>query len=387
MSEMNLEALLEQAKQIEAKLSKIEETKTEDEAERAKLSEQVAQLAQQQTSIAKKMLALQQQQEAAPAGEKHLTLGDRFVQSKAYASLLDGTVTKATLAAASPVATPTGAVPTDYQGIKGEPELPTVVTAAFPHVPTTSNSISYLKEKAFTNNAAETAEGSAKPESKFEFEADDAPVRTVAHFVKVTKQLAADAPALAAYINQRMMYGLNRRIEKQLLVGDGSSQNLSGIFKTGNYTVHGFTEDNMPTGSTVLDLIRRCAATMRKAGYTPNVVFLNPMDFDTLRGMKDSNGNYMMGSPLQAGTDIRPWGLRVIESPEVTEGKFMVADTAMGATIYDRQQPVLEMFEQDSDNVQKNLYTIRCECRLAFAVETPNAFIGGDLKIGAGSGG
>ena len=380
----NFEALIEQAKQIEAKLSKIEESKAEDAEARAKLSEEVKKLSEQQLALGKKMLALQQQSEAAPAGEVRLTLGERFIQSKAYQGLLDGQLTKATLAAASPVATPAGSVQPDYQGLKGEPQLPNVVTAAFPRVPTTSNSISYLKEKEFTNNAAETAEGAQKPESKFEFEDADAPVRTVAHFVKVTKQLAADAPALAAYINSRMMYGLNRRIEKQLLVGDGSGQNLSGIFTTGNYTAHGFTEDNMPEGSTVLDLIRGKSAPMRKTGYTPTVVFLNPMDFDTLRGMKDSNGNYMMGSPLQAGTDIRPWGLRVVESPEVTEGKFMVADTAMGATIYDRQAPVLEMFEQDSDNVQKNLYTIRCECRLAFAVETPNAFIGGDLEIGSG---
>ena len=217
-----------------------------------------------------------------------------------------------------------------------------------------------------------------------EFSEADAPVRTIPHFIRVTKQLVDDAPALAAYINHRMMYGLNRRIEKQLLNGDGTSSNLKGIFATGNYMAHGFTTTNMPKGSTVLDLIRRCAATMGKAGYNANVVFLNPMDFDTLRGMKDNNGNYLMGSPLQAGSDIRPWGLRVISSPEVAEGKFMVADTVMGATVYDRQEPVIEMFEQDSDNVRKNLYTIRCECRMAFAVETANAFIGGDLKIAAG---
>ena len=278
-------------------------------------------------------------------------------------------------------------MPADYRGIKAEPELPNAVKDAFPGVPTSSNSISYLKESAFTNSAAETAEGGDKPESKMEFTEADAPVRTIAHFIRVTKQLAEDAPALAAYINHRMMYGLNRRIEKQLIVGDGTGQNLSGIFTTGNYTVHGFTEDNMPADSNVLDLIRRCGATMRKVGYTPSVVFLNPMDFDTIRGMKDKNGNYLMGSPLQAGTDIRPWGLRVVESPEVTEGKFMVADPIMGATIYERSAPVIEMFEQDANNVTKNLYTIRCETRMAFAVESANCFVGGDLAIGAGSGG
>ena len=390
--EFSLETLVEQAKGIEEKLANLEAFKKtlskEQEEKFSTLAEDVKNLSEAQHRLARQMLDMEQKGAAKLAGgQKRTTLGQRFVECDAFKAFMEGKLTKATLAAASPVATPDGAVPAYYQGIKGEPELPNVVNYAFAHVPTTSNSITYLKESAFTNSAAETAEGGDTHESKMEFTEADAPVRTIAHFIRVTKQLADDAPALAAYINTRMMYGLNRRIEKQLLNGDGSSSNLKGIFATGNYTVHGFTEDNMPTGSTVLDLIRRCAATMRKNGYTANSVFLNPMDFDTLRGMKDTNGAYLMGSPLQAGTDIRPWGLRVIESPEVTEGKFMVADTVMGATIYDRQAPVIEMFEQDGNNVTKNLYTIRCECRMAFAVETANAFIGGDLEIGAGSAG
>lgn len=383
-----MEKLIEQAENIEKKLGELADQRAEDEKQTADLADQIKELAAEQLKLGKKMLELQQNSQTVAAGkEVPLTFGAQFVQSSGYADLIAGKVTKATLAAASPVVTPAGSVPADYRGIKAEPELPNAVKDAFPGVPTSSNSISYLKESAFTNSAAETAEGGDKPESKMEFTEADAPVRTIAHFIRVTKQLAEDAPALAAYINHRMMYGLNRRIEKQLIVGDGTGQNLSGIFTTGNYTVHGFTEDNMPADSNVLDLIRRCGATMRKVGYTPSVVFLNPMDFDTIRGMKDKNGNYLMGSPLQAGTDIRPWGLRVVESPEVTEGKFMVADPIMGATIYERSAPVIEMFEQDANNVTKNLYTIRCETRMAFAVESANCFVGGDLAIGAGSAG
>lgn len=386
MSEIS--QVLEAVQALEKKLSSLEDARSKEGANLSDIEKKMSELGDEQVKLARQLLAMEQKGAAKLAGgQKHMTLGQRFVESEVFKSFMEGKLTKATLAAASPVATPDGAVPADYQGIKGEPELPNVVAYAFAHVPTTSNSITYLKESAFTNSAAETAEGAQKPESKMEFTESDAPVRTIPHFIRVTKQLADDAPALAAYINSRMMYGLNRRIEKQLLNGDGSGNNLKGIFATGNYTAHGFTADNMESTDTILDLIRRCAATMRKSGYTPNAIFLNPMDFDKLRGMKDSNGNYLMGSPLQAGTDIRPWGLRVIESPEVTEGKFMVADTVMGATIYDRQTPVIEMFEQDSDNVQKNLYTIRVECRMAFAVETANAFIGGDLEIGEGVGG
>ena len=386
MSEIS--QVLEAVQALEKKLSSLEDARSKEGANLSDIEKKMSELGDEQVKLARQLLTMEQKGAAKLAGgQKHMTLGQRFVESDAFKSFKEGKITKATLAAASPVTTPAGSVSVDYQGIKGEPELPNVVAYAFARVPTTSNAISYLKENAFTNSAAETAEGGDKPESKMEFTEADAPVRTIAHFIRVTKQLADDAPALAAYINSRMMYGLNRRIEKQLLNGDGTGSNLSGIFKTGNFTAHGFTEDNMQATDTILDLIRRCAATMRKSGYTPNVVFLNPMDFDTLRGMKDTNGNYLMGSPLQAGTDIRPWGLRVIESPEVTEGKFMVADTVMGATIYDRQAPVIEIFEQDANNVTKNLYTIRCECRMAFAVETANAFIGGDLEIGAGSAG
>lgn len=369
---------------IEKKLDGLEESRAKEGANLSDIEKKMASLGEEQVKLARQLLAMEQRNTAKLAGgQKKQTLGDRFIESDSFKDFRAGKITKATLAAASPVTTPDGAVSSDYQGIKGEPELLNVVANAFTRVPTTSNNISYLKEAAFTNSAAETAEGAMKPESQMEFKEEDAPVRTIPHFIRVTKQLIDDAPALAAYINHRMMYGLNRRIEKQLLNGDGTSSNLKGIFATGNYTVHGFKTANMPKDSTVLDLIRRCAATMGKAGYNANVVFLNPMDFDTLRGMKDKNGNYLMGSPLQAGSDIRPWGLRVISSPEVPEGKFMVADTVMGATVYDRQEPVIEMFEQDSDNVRKNLYTIRCECRMAFAVETANAFIGGDLEIAA----
>lgn len=374
------EKLIELAKKIESQIAMLSEQKAKDEKSKAELEKQLAELGDKQAELGRKLLTMQQEAQKKGADEVVKSLGIQFVESKGYADLMEGKVTKATLAT---ITTPAGSVQKDYKDIKGAPELPVTVATAFAHVPTTSNMISFLQEQAFTNSAAETAEGASKPESNITFKEVDAPVKTIAHFIRITKQLAEDAPALAAYINSRMGYGLERRIEKQLIGGDGAGANLAGIFKTGNFTAHGFNTTNMPKGSTELDLIRRCASSMSQNGYRANVVFLNPMDFDTLRGMKDNSGQYLMGSPLQSGEDIRPWGLRVVVSPEITAGKFMVADTTMGATIYDRTAPVIEMFEQDSDNVTKNLYTIRAECRLAFSIESVNCFVGGDLEIGA----
>lgn len=376
-----MERLVALATELEKKIAALSEIKAEDEKQAAELKAKMDELGKEQAKLAAKMLELQQAGVAKTGGEKFISLGERLVTSDGYKGFLAGTTRKVSLAAASPVVTPTGAVPADFQGVKAEPTLPATVKAAFPHVTTTSNSISWLQEKEFTNNAAPQTEGSAKGESKAEFEEKDAPVRTIAHFIRITKQLAEDAPALAAYINSRMTYLLDRAIENQLLNGNGTSPNLSGLFTTGNFVAHGFTYDNVPETDTILDLIRRCATKINAAGYRADTLFINPADLDTLRGMKDANGQYLMGSPMQSNETVRPWGLSVCESSNVAEGKFMVADTRMGATIYDRQGITLEMFEQDSDNVQKNLITIRAECRMAFAIESVNCFVGGDLVI------
>lgn len=67
---------------------------------------------------------------------------------------------------------------------------------------TSSNSIEYVREKGFTNNANVVSENPAnpKPESDITFELDQAPIVTIAHWIRASKQVLADAAMLQAYI-------------------------------------------------------------------------------------------------------------------------------------------------------------------------------------------
>ena len=47
-------------------------------------------------------------------------------------------------------------------------------------------------------------------------------------------------PALAAYVDTRMRYGVNQKVDIQLVVGDGTAPNISYTYDTGNYTAHGY---------------------------------------------------------------------------------------------------------------------------------------------------
>lgn len=379
-----LDALMKTAEKLDAKVDAVE--KLADKLEDASaFRDQLAALGTKQKELADEILTMKREGKinlGQADGEK--TAGELFAESAEFKDFVSGKTAKATLSVnLAEIKTPADSVlPQRIPGIQAKPELRNTIEAAFPHVPTSSNLIEFLREQQFTNGAAAVAEAGQKPESQITFKKAEAPVRTIAHWIRITKQLAQDAEAVAAFINTRMAYGVARAIEKQILTGDGTSESLSGIFHEGNYVPHGFTQAKEGAGFTGLDAIRRSAAVISMAGYSPNAVMLHPLDHDDILGMKDKQGRYLFGDPSRApGAQI--WGLEPLVSPDVEKGKFMVADTLMGATVYERTATELQAFEQDGDNVTKNLITIRAEKRLAFAVEVVDCFVGGDLKIPA----
>ena len=191
----------------------------------------------------------------------------------------------------------------------------------------------------------------------------------------------ADAPALVAYINQRLVYGIDLVVEDQLVTGNGTGQNLSGILTAGNFTDHGITElAQLPKNPTSFDLILMAKSKVEQAFFRPNVILLNPADWTNMQMEKNASGDYYLGHPASVAPKYL-WGLPVWTTPAITAGKFLVGDFTQAATLWNRQGMTVELFEQDSDNVQKNLVTIRAERRLGFGVERTKALVGGSLTL------
>jgi len=249
-------------------------------------------------------------------------------------------------------------------------------------IPTTSNAIDWIRENVFTNSAAETAEGAAKPESSLTFTPGTMPVSTIAHWIKITKQLAMDNAALAAYINRRMIYGVNLRAENQIVSGNATAPNLSGLTRVGNFTAHGYTAAALtalglsPTNR--FDLIGKMIGDCAVADYPADVVILNTADWWTLRLTKDTQGRYLLGDP---GATVAPslFGRPVVASNAMTADNVWVGSLSQAATLHNREGVVVDMSESDENNFQLNLVTIRAERRMALTVEKPAAARYGDL--------
>lgn len=239
---------------------------------------------------------------------------------------------------------------------------------------TTSNAIEFMQETGFTNNAAVVAEAAQKPESSLSFDLQTAPVRTIAHFIKASVQVLDDVPALQSYIDTRLRYGLALVEETELLSGDGTGQHLLGLIPQATP----FDVNRLKVGDTRIDVIRRAMTQLRLSEYRADGIVLHPDDWEEIELTKDDNQDYVWANPRQlAGPTL--WGLPVIDSTSLEPGEFLIGAFQMAAMIWDRQDAVVELSTEDSDNFQKNLVTIRAEERLALTVFRPESFIYGDF--------
>ena len=242
-------------------------------------------------------------------------------------------------------------------------------------VPVTTNQVNSLREATWNNSAAEASEGSGKKESDITFDNYDVPIRTIAHWLKVSKQLMDDAPAVIAYIDTRLRDGLAQRVEKQLIAGDGTSPNISGLTDSGNFTAYTSTSTD-----TLTDAINRAKYAQWALGFPPDLVIVNPADWGVMEREREGagSGQYLYGTP-GAMAGMNPFGIQVVLSTQVTAGYFIIGSFRSTVVLYERQGAVVEMGYAGSD-FTNNLVTLRAEERLGLGIERPTAVLYGQFS-------
>ncbi|MEO1749626.1 MAG: phage major capsid protein, partial [Pseudomonadota bacterium] len=237
---------------------------------------------------------------------------------------------------------------------------------------TESNLIEYIQETGFSNNAAPTEEGGAKPQSDIKFELLSAPVRTIPHTMKASKQVLSDVSQLRSMIDGALLYGLDFAEELQLLNGDGTGQNLNGLVTQAT----AYSAPLTIADATPIDNLRLASLQAVLAEYPASGIVLHPTDWAWIELQKDGDGRYIIGNP-QGTLSPTMWSLPVVSTQAMETDKFLVG--AFGAAqIFDRWESRIEV-GYENDDFTKNMVTILAEKRLAMAVRRPEAFIFGDF--------
>jgi HK97 family phage major capsid protein len=273
--------------------------------------------------------------------------------------------------------------PDRIPGIIFDPDRAQHVRDFIPTASTSSNVVYYVRESAFEDNTATVGESSTKPQSDFDLTQEEAPVRKIATYVRMSEEMLNDVAGMTGYLTARLPKKLRLIEDNQILYGNGLGQNLEGITEVASAYVDSLADANVNR----FDVLVKAIAQVRADEYFANAIMVNPADWYNLLLIKSAEGDYLMPESARFGGQApRVAGVPIIANTAVTSGDFLVGDFAQGVQLFDRLQSNIRFFDQDQDNAIKNLVTVVAEERLALATYRPTAFVYGTFAAALANG-
>lgn len=265
--------------------------------------------------------------------------------------------------------------PQQERDIVGLPMRQMTIRDLLPQGTTNTNAIQYARQVLRDNQAAPVSEGVEKPESNYGWEQTSTTVKTIAHWVPVSRQAMDDAAQLQGLIDTELRYGLDLVEEAQLLNGDGTGENLEGLVTAAT----AYSAEFAPTAEQHIDVLRLAILQVALQEYAADGIVLHPTDWAFIELLKDGENRYLWSAPRGGLGTPTMWGLPVVPTQSMEEDKFLVGAFRMAAMIWDRMAAEVLVSSEDRDNFIKNMLTVRAEKRLAFTVKRPLSLSYGDF--------
>jgi HK97 family phage major capsid protein len=247
----------------------------------------------------------------------------------------------------------------------------------------TSNLWEWVQQANAEGAPGMTAEGAAKAQIDFELVLASAAVRKVTAYIKVSKEMLDDIPLMESEINQELAERINLTIDAQLLSGDGTGQNLTGIlanataFAPGSFATGSVNEVISPINADVLRVaINQISVSLFQANY----IVMHPSDVTAMDLDKSIDGHYVL-PPFSTSANTVIKGIQVIANTGVTEGDYLVGDFSKAGVRF-REGLTFDV-GYENDDFTKNFVTILAEARLVQRVKSNHypAFVKGDFAV------
>jgi len=217
----------------------------------------------------------------------------------------------------------------------------------------------------------------AKPIFDFDFDSAQANLHWIAGIVKVPREMLDDIDWLESFLRANMLRKLYQAENQQLLNGTGDlNKQLEGIIPIAEAY----------DGNKLIPIERIVDAAIGQVfdnGHNASHVVLNSRDaVDLLFNKASGSGEYDQPNGVVGYVDGRLTiaGLNVFTAPSavMTAGQFLTGDFSTSQLVT-KLTPELRFFEQNDDDVEKNMITIRIEERVALVNFYDDAYVTGDL--------
>ena len=264
-------------------------------------------------------------------------------------------------------------------GYVPSPQRPVQVTDIFPRFPTNQHAVKYMEETTFTNAAVEVAEGGSAPGATLELTERTESVQKIAVHIPVTEEQLEDEDQVRAYLDDRLMFMLRQRLDGQLLLGDGTSPNISGALDRTGVQDQEWTHDDSDVPEKPINTLRAAKTKVVVGGRAmPSHFVIHHNIWDTIATSESESGGYYLGSPANPFAE-RMWGLPVVLSDHLDDGTeedkvgAVVGDFRNFSALHVRRDFTLDV-GVSNDDFLKGQMRIRGTVRVALAVYRPKAF-------------
>ncbi len=205
---------------------------------------------------------------------------------------------------------------------------------------------------AIQSDAATREEGDDIVEQSLDLEPQEIYIRSISAYKTVTNETIEDHSGLRKMLIKSLLQSVLMRIDAQIISGDGTAPNVLGLR---NWT--GISSQSKASDATAV-AIAKAAKLVYQAGYTPNLIILNPADW--LDATTASGVN-----PFTVGNQLH--GIDLFVSEAAPSGYPTVLDTS-GVCFLERSPLNLMMSKTNDDDFIMGHVTLRAEQRVAIAV-------------------
>ena len=318
-----------------------------------------------------------------PEVEAPKSLGQQFLESKAYNSFVDHGIKNVPFEAKTTMTTSVWTRDTVYQQVIPaiEPD-PNPALDLVDSINTDQTTYYFLQESA-TNNAAEKAEAAAAPEDAFSYTAVTAPVRKFITTLPITAELLEDQAGARAYFDGRLANHVMQRLEKQFLVGGGVAPDIKGLTQQTGINTITYTAGAYPAtaGGKLRTILQGIKDIEVNGKLAPDAILMSPAAYEALAGQVDGNNNFMLGASAQSGSPTI-WGLPIVKSSQIGGAVSTTIDVVVGkfggslaANHVFRRGMELQISDSAADgDFGKDILTVKASLRYALAVYKPQAF-------------
>lgn len=207
---------------------------------------------------------------------------------------------------------------------------------------------------------AMTAEGAVKSQIDWDYIERSQTVRKATAFTKVSKEMLDDVDNFAQDIENEFIERMALFVDNQILVGDGTGENLVGIDANATAFAAGALAATVD-GANNVDALRAGVAQVYRSLFTPQYILLHPDDAAGMDLLKGTDGHYLL-PPFVTAEGMKVAGVPIVQNVNIAAGNFYVGDFSKYKVKI--REDIDIQIGYDSDDWTKNLVTPLAEMRL-----------------------